>query len=143
VQLPVPASALSPSRPNKPSAQIAERMPGLVQSAGAAKARILHTKGRQQSASPLLDRQLVWRGYCSPASPNHFSDNSKNFNSCLDWAAKSLFRPLATGSRKRSRGVEVGEEKTKLFIFLFFLHMGPSYFCYCCSTSTQEPPVVI
>jgi hypothetical protein len=21
--------------------------------------------------------------------------------------------------------------------------MGPSYFCYCCSTSTQEPPVVI
>jgi hypothetical protein len=58
-------------------------------------------------------------------------------------AFESLFRPLATGSRKRSRGVEVGEEKTKLFIFLSFLHMGPSYFCYCRSTSTQEPPIVI
>jgi hypothetical protein len=56
---------------------------------------------------------------------------------------KSLFTPLATGSRKRSGGVEVGEEKTKLFIFLSFPHMVPSYFCYCYSTSTQKPIVVI
>jgi hypothetical protein len=61
----------------------------------------------------------------------------------VGWQAKSLLRPLATDGRKRSRGVKVGEEKTKLFIFLSFLHMGPSYFCYCRSTSTQEPPVVI
>jgi hypothetical protein len=35
---------------------------------------------------------------------------------------KSLFRPLATGSRKRSKGVEVGKEKTTIHLLVFSPH---------------------
>jgi hypothetical protein len=43
--------------------------------------------------------------------------------SAVEWAhPESLFTPLATSSRKRSRGVEVGKEKTTIHLLVFSPH---------------------